>query len=253
MLYGLVSLRWHRPSLQKETETMQNNEVEKVLDHIDPEKVKDYETYFNSLKPKNKKEQFRRGVFALASVHTTWELNVALYSELHDLKWLKNAELLRQRIIDSRAGLVNNRTKSYMLFAAAFWQFADMFDRKEGESWYGFRDRIEDTVHGLGPAKAAFYLELNHFHENRVACFDTHMFQLYGIKAKDVGKVKTKDMARMEVHWDMTCEKYNLNPVTARWLYWDSKQGKDDSRYWSYVLEKKPKLKREKQMELKVA
>ena len=73
------------------------------------------------------------------------------------------------------------------------------------------------------------------------------MLQAYGIAPKDVGAVRAPEMARMEMHWDLTCESMGLNPVTARWIMWDQKQGKDDSRYWSYVLEGEPKSKGEVQ------
>ena len=82
---------------------------------------------------------------------------------------------------------------------------------------------------------------------------DTHMFQAYGIAPKDVGKVKSADRIRMETHWDMTCERNKINPVTARWILWDQKQGKTDSRYWSHVLERKPSLGTATQMKMKIA
>jgi hypothetical protein len=218
------------------------NKVTKLIDELDKSRVEPYEVYFEKLRPKNLKDKFRRGLFALASVHTTWALNCVLYEQLWDLKWKNDLDLLRERIIDSRAGLVNNRVKSIAAYAANFWQFPGSFDRANGESWYKYRDRIQNMTLGLGPAKSAFFLELNHFHDNRVPCMDTHMFQAYGVAPKDVGTVKPADRARMEAHWDMTCEKKDINPVTARWIMWDQKQGKTDSRYWAHVLEGRPKI-----------
>jgi hypothetical protein len=219
-------------------------EVAKTLGTLSSKTLKEYETYFEKIKPKTSRERFRRGVFALSSVHTTWRLNVALYDALWDLTWAKDPELLRARIIESRAGLVNNRVKAFSMYAAMFNQYPKLFERQDGETWYGFRDRIMDTVHGLGPAKSAFYSELVYFEANRVPCMDTHMLQLYGVKPKDVGTVKNTDRTRMEAHFDLTCDRLGINPVTARWVIWDKKQGKKDSRYWSHVLEGRPKVKR---------
>ena len=93
---------------------------------------------------------------------------------------------------------------------------------------------------GIGLAKAAFFVELTCFHKAKLACFDTHMVQLYGFTAAEYGKgkVRDKDVRRMETHWANACAKNHVSPVTARWVLWDEKQGKTDSRYWSYVLEK---------------
>jgi len=220
---------------------MSYQKAKETLEKLDTKRVDKYEEYFDSLRPKNKRDKFRRGVFALASVHTTWELNCDLYAALWDLKWTKDIDMLRARILESRAGLVNNRVKAFSAYAAAFWQFDGIFDKKDGENWYQYRDRLKYMVHGLGPAKSAFYAELTYFHDNRVPCMDTHMLQAYGIKPKDVGSVPAPEMARMEMHWDMICSAEGINPVTARWIMWDQKQGKEDSRYWSRVLEGKPK------------
>jgi hypothetical protein len=223
-------------------------EVTKTLEALDSKTLKRYERYFKQIKPTTKREKFRRGLFSIASVHTTWQLNVALYDALWDLKWVHDPELLRARILESRAGLVNGRVKACMQYAAIFHQFPGLLERQAGESWFGFRDRIMDQVHGLGPAKSAFYAELLYLEENRVPCMDTHMFQLYGIATDKVGEVKAPDRVRMETHFDMTCTGLGIKPVTARWVIWDKKQGKTDPRYWSHVLEGRPKIRRQVQV-----
>lgn len=226
-------------------------EVTKTLATINRSTLKKYEKYFDGIRPRTQRERFRRGVFAISSVHTTWQLNVALYEALWDLKWIKDQELLRARILESRAGLVNGRVKAFSMYSALFWQYPQMFDRKETEPWHTYRDRVSDSVTGLGPAKSAFYGELVYFHDSRVPCMDTHMLQLYGVKPADVGSVKPADRIRMETHFDITCEHLEINPVTARWRLWDVKQGnRPDSRYWSYVLEGRPKKSKPVQMSL---
>jgi hypothetical protein len=196
-----------------------------------------YESYFNSIRPKTERDGFRRGLFALASVHTTWELNCDLFAQLWDLEWLGDMDALRKRIVDSRAGLVNGRVKAFSQYAAIFWQFPGILTKKRDESWYEFADRIEAQFYGLGPAKSAFLVELLYFHDNRNVCVDTHMLQLYGIPASEVGNVRGADLVRIETHWDCTCKTMNVNPVTARWILWDEKQSQTSPRYWSKVLE----------------
>lgn len=227
-------------------------EATKVLDSLDTSRVTDYEQYFDALVPRTDEDRFRRGLFALASVHTTWELNCALYAHLWDLSWINDMESLKQKILASRAGLVNNRVKQIAAFTAMFWQFPATFTKQTNEDWYSFRNRVQNLVPGLGPAKSAFYSELNYFQLNRVPCMDTHMFQAYGVPVSDVGKVKPAERARMEMHWDMSCAARKINPVTARWIMWDMKQGKPNSTYWTYVLEKRPEIPGGAQMEMEL-
>jgi thermostable 8-oxoguanine DNA glycosylase len=223
--------------------------AEKLIERVPLKEAVVYERYFDSIRPKTPEDIFRRGLFAFASVHTTWESNIKLYARLWDLGWMHDSSKLRERIIESKAGLVNGRTKAIMKFTALYWQFPDIVARKPNETWYAYRDRLESMILGLGPAKSAFFIELMHFHDSRISCFDTHMLQTYGVKPPDVGSVKPAELARLEMHWDLTCAKYGLNPVTARWWLWDEKQGKKDSRYWSYVLEGEPIIN-DPQMEL---
>jgi hypothetical protein len=42
---------------------------------------------------------------------------------------------------------------------------------------------------------------------------------------------------KMERHWSVNCGKNKVPSYIARSLYWDRVQDKEDSRYWSYVLE----------------
>lgn len=216
-------------------------QVKQALKKLDTTKVPTYEAYFETLRPKTPEDKFRRGLFALASVHTSWESNINLYSKLWDLAWKHDPVLLRERIIESRAGLVNGRVKAIMAYTSLYETYPGLFERN-GDDWYKFRDRIQDHVLGLGPAKSAFFIELTYFHDSRICCADTHFLQMYGIEPKDVGNVKNEDRARMEMHFDLTCQRAKINPVTARWLLWDQKAGQPDSRFWSYVLEGEPRI-----------
>ena len=213
--------------------------AETFIEQISPDRVAAYESYFRTLAPRTVEDVFKRWMFAYASVHTTWEANCKLYQELQDLSWVGNRHALLQRIERSHAGLHNNRTQFIMQFSNFYWKHPLWFNRVPGEDWFDYRDRIMERAPGIGPAKAAFLLELVYFHRSQVACFDTHMVQLYGTstKAYAQGRVRDAELNAMERAWTAACQARGLSPCTARWIYWDTKQGKQSSTYWSYVLE----------------
>jgi hypothetical protein len=204
-------------------------------------KADKYESYFKTIAPKSVEDVFKRWLFAYASVHTTWERNCILYDNLKDLEWLDNYHLLKRRIEDSRAGLHNNRANFIMQFSNFYWKHPFWFNKNPNETWFQYRDRIMAKAPGIGNAKAAFLLELVYFHKSRIACFDTHMIQLYGYEASQYGQGKVPDSAikSMEQHWSETCIEQAVSPVTARWLYWDQKQNQSSPTYWTHVLEEK--------------
>jgi endonuclease III len=147
---------------------------------------------------------------------------------------MDNIHLLRQKIIDSRAGLHNNRAENIMRFSEFFWRHPFWFNQAPGETWPAYRNRIMERAPGIGRAKAAFLLELVYLHKSEIACFDTHMLQLYGF---DQNRVKDSQFDHVEQHWSKVCLAHKVSPCTARWIFWDIKQKKLDSRYWTYVLE----------------
>lgn len=203
---------------------------------IDPEKVRQsYHPYFETIKPVDEKDVFRRGLFALASVHTTWERNVSLYQHLKDLDWLEDPELLRKHLVESRAGLTNNRQRFFWSFKEVFWKTPSDFLKRSAESWSTFRDRVREKVLGLGHAKSSFFVELCGLHEAEVACADTHFLQMYGLRGNQSHPDSVMD--RVESHWVSSCRARGLSPVAARWHLWDVKQGFTSPRYWSFCLE----------------
>lgn len=215
---------------------MNTTKISPMIDGICMERVARYNGYFDTLRPKTPEEKFRRGLFALASVHTTWKSNVNLYAYLHDLKWVGHPRRLKARIADSRAGLVNNRTKFLTQFASTFWKDPSFYERKQGESWVDCRNRIEKATPGLGHAKSSFFLELLYFQDAEVVCGDTHQLQWYGLKS-GTKQVNRKIMDDIENHWIQECKMAGVPPVTARWVVWDQKMGKPDPTYWSWCLE----------------
>lgn len=214
---------------------MDTTAATRALDSIDVRGLSKYHEYFDSIRPSDDVETFRRGLFAFASVHTTWRKNVDLYSALWDLEWVQSKTELKARIEESKAGLSNNRTNFIWEFSEKYWKDPKFYLRLDGEPWPCYRDRIEKETKGLGHAKTSFFLELTHFQDARVVCGDTHQLQLYGLKGN--ASPGRKIMDYIERHWVEECIRKNISPVTARWYLWDRKQRKNDSRYWSYVLE----------------
>jgi thermostable 8-oxoguanine DNA glycosylase len=216
--------------------------AEAFVASLSPERVAAYETYFQSLKPMDEHDVFRRALFAFASVHTTWKSNCALYTQLYDLAWMKDKQLLLFRLTESGAGLHNNRMKFLWDFAQRYWAHPGWYRKQPYEDWFGFRDRLNKNVKGLGLAKAAFFQELTYFEANEAACMDVHLIKLFGLPAKTYGVSGASEpfVKYCEQAWASMCLNVHVSPTTARWCYWDTKQNKPDSRYWSYVLEGPP-------------
>jgi hypothetical protein len=197
-----------------------------------------YESYFDFLRPRSPQEVFQRGLFAYASVHTSWAMNCKLYLALRDFdRWLYHDGVLRQILVDTRAGLHNNRTAFFGRFGRLFWSNPAFFQPDRGERWGCFRNRLMGSMEGLGPAKAAFFAELIYFDETEVVCVDTHMLQLYSVKPSNVGDATLETYDDVERHWRNICLDCGVRPVTARWVAWDIRQKQPDSRFWSRVIE----------------
>lgn len=196
-----------------------------------------------SIIPLSTADEFRRWVFAFASVHTTWQSNIRLYRELEDLSWLGSEDRLRLRVEAAKAGLVNSRTRYITAFASDFWTSPGDFRKRETETWSGFRDRMCARITGLGVAKSGFALELLNPLEAEVLCADTHILQLYGRSPQSIREksLRSRLVKGIEKHWLRLCREHGIPPALARWLYWDMRQKKPDPRYWTRVLEP-PKL-----------
>jgi thermostable 8-oxoguanine DNA glycosylase len=209
-------------------------DVEKFFESLDLKTRDEYIDYWERVKPKNSSGVFQRWLFAFMSVHTSWKTNVTGYNAIKDWwRWVNKEDDLKERIQKSGAGMHNNRTKYITEFAKDFWENIDSFEKASDESWTDYRNRLQKRILGLGPAKTSFSLELCFPNEAYVACMDTHLFQVYGLdQAKDLRKYE-----EIESHWLDMSRMWNIPPYIARCIYWDKKQNKTDSRYWSYVLE----------------
>lgn len=208
--------------------------IEKFFSELDYSKVPEYNTYWKGITPSNDSQLFQRWLFAFMSVHTSWKANIIGYEAIKDWwLWMNKWEDLYKLIDDSRVGMQNNRVKYISEFSHSFWKDPSSYKKDETESWGSYRDRLKNKTLGLGPAKTSFAVEMCYPVEAKLTCLDTHMFQAYGLD-------QTKDLRQyscIEQHWVDMCSMWNVPAYIARCLYWDTKQGHKDSRYWSHVFE----------------
>lgn len=209
-------------------------EVEMFFANISSDTIVRYKAYWKQVAPKNVSETFQRWLFAFMSVHTSWKANIAGYNAIKNWwEWLGNTDKLCEKITNSRVGMQNNRTRYIANFANDFWGNGARYEKASTESWTVYRDRLAGGILGLGPAKTSFSLEMCFPNEAYVTCLDTHLFQVYGLdQARDL-----RLYGQLEAHWLDMSRMWNVPPYIARCIYWDQKQNKEDSRYWSYVFE----------------
>ncbi len=196
-----------------------------------------YAHYWDDLTARTDAQLFRRFLFAYMSVHTTWESNVNGYAAIEGFEeWLGSHQGLRTKLVRSGVGLHNNRAKWIDQFAGAFWQSPGRFRRGNRESWPSYRDRLEKSIVGLGPAKVSFALELAYPLEAEVVCLDVHMLRAYGKRDQSL---KVGEYERYEHDWVSRARAAGLPSYIVKQVHWDRLQGKPDSRYWSHVLEER--------------
>lgn len=226
-------------AVEKKPVVMNTTKADEFFKNFPRDKVVTYKEYWESIRPQNNDDIFRRYLFSYMSVHTTWKSNVAGYVAVKDFhEWFDNKELLLKKIKDSGVGLHNNRTKYIWDFKDKFWSNPKEFYLTTKKYHVKKRDSIVNKIKGLGSAKVSFSLEQSHPSDCRVFCGDTHMLELYGMKTLNY---QTKHgfslYKKMERHWSVMCGKLGVPCYIARCIYWDAKQNKEDSRYWSYIYE----------------
>ena len=214
--------------------------LQNLLENLEKNKITEYTNYWDNLTPKTNDDYYDRWVFSFLSVHTTWSANVNSYLLLKNNKeaWFHDKQELDRLLREGGCGLYKRRCEGLWLFKYLFWEDPESWRRRLGETWQECRKRLEKRCNGLGYAKTAFALEMCYPTICEVACLDTHMLQLFGHKPADHGKMNsgTKYIA-LENTWIEYCQKYNVPSYIARCLYWDTKQKRDNSKYWSYVFE----------------
>jgi hypothetical protein len=211
-----------------------------AINAINFEKIKAYKDYWESIAPKNKGEYFWRWIFSFLSVHTTWSANVRAFTLLKSNEdWIKDDTLLSQKIKESGVGLHIRRTAGIAAFTKAFWANPEEWEKKDTETWIQCRNRLAQKCVGLGYAKTAFALEMCYPTLTEAVCLDTHMLQLYGYNTSSEKRkgAQYNNYQLMEEHWTAQCKLRDIPAYIGRTLFWDAKQQKEDSKYWSYVLE----------------
>lgn len=209
-------------------------DVDAFFETITPEEVQRYRYQWRVLTPEDYSETFERWLFAFCSVHTSWAANVRGFEAIRGwVGWYGNGTELKKRLIDSRIGLHENRTKFILKFCDDYWKAPAAFYRQGNEAWTTYRNKLVQKILGLGMAKVSFALELIYPCAAEVVCLDTHMFQFYGL---DQTKHR-RHYAALEQHWVSHSLSRNAPSAVTRAIYWDRKQKKTDSSYWTYVFQ----------------
>ena len=209
--------------------------LDRFFDSMKDSDIERYTDYWKSVEPTNKEDIFRRYLFAFMSVHTSWQNNCKGYNAIKRYeKWKGNKARLLQKIERTRVGLQNNRANFISSFSSAYWDKPSRFiSPSANQGWSEWRDKLCKKITGLGEAKTSFAIEMIYPTDAKVVCLDTHLFQLYGLN-----QTKHRKLYRaIEIDWLTRCKEREVPSYIARCLYWDKKQKRKNSRYWSKVLE----------------
>lgn len=217
----------------------QLKKIDKFFNSLNANVVEKETEYWQDLTIQNDAENFARWVFAIMSVHTTWESNVHGYNiAMKDLSWTISKTALKQMVVDARVGMFHRREKGLWQLAQKFRSNPKQFYKKNNETWQECRNRLVGTIYGLGNAKTTYALALAHPTEAELCCLDVHLLRFMG---HDLSKGHTstlKAYETMEDEWLVRCEEHQIASNVAREIYWNKVQGRRNSRYWSYCLER---------------
>lgn len=209
--------------------------VEEFFRTLNSKEITTYKEYWGRLVPENDVERFKRYIFSFLSVHSTWENNVKSYNLLKNwTEWFNRPEILKEKLIESKVGLFNNRTKFIQEFSEKYWNNPDTFKKSDDENWASYRNRLEKLILGLGFAKTSFAIELLYPNRAEVACTDVHIYRMYGLSQKR----DMKQGSEIEKHFVQMSKLWNCPPAIARGVLWDRLQNKPSPAYWAYVFEK---------------
>lgn len=209
------------------------DKVERFFNSIASSEVATYKTYWQSFAPNNDSERFQKWLFAILSVHSTYESNVRGYKALKDwTTWFNKWDVLTQKLVDAKIGLHNNRTRYIKDFALDYWSNPSNFQKSKNETWKECRDRLVKRITGLGFAKVSFAFEMIAPLEVELACIDTHIYQAYGLD-----QTRNSSLGKdLETHWVQMSKLWNCPPAISRAIYWDRIQGEASSAYWMSVF-----------------
>lgn len=206
-----------------------------LFSQLTPAIVDTYTQYIQTITPVTDDDILRRWLFAFSSVHTTWENNVRSYQAIKDLSWEGDRQALLAKLTSSGAGLHNGRTNSIWAFTTRFRENPSQF-RVPSTRYRERRDRLANTIHGLGLAKTSFAFELIS-PTTPILCLDRHVLMWLTGSHDLNGKMNATGYRRLERRFLRACKAEGYNPVAVRHAMWDIYQEKQDMRYWSYVFE----------------
>jgi ATP-dependent Clp protease ATP-binding subunit ClpA len=107
-----IRLSMSEAVVEKKPVVMSTSKADEFFKNFPKDKVVAYKDYWETVRPKNNDDIFRRYLFSFMSVHTTWKSNVNGYNAIKNFSdWMDNKEALREKIKNSGCGLYNNRTK----------------------------------------------------------------------------------------------------------------------------------------------
>ncbi len=225
--------------------------IEQTQPQVDPRKnvdrffanlkfgaVHSEQEYWTNLIPQDDAEMFARWVFAIMSVHTTWESNVRGYEiAMSDLSWTLSKDKLKQMIVKAKVGLYERRERGLWDLVTKFRENPDQFKKQDDETWQECRNRLIGTIYGLGNAKTTYAIALSNPTDSQLCCLDVHLLRFMGHDLSNGHASSLKVYEEMENEWLARCNKYGISPNVAREMYWNKVQGRRNSRYWSYCLE----------------
>lgn len=209
--------------------------ADKVIRKTPRTTVKEYLGYWVGLVPRTHEEYYRFWLFSYMSVRQRWEDNVRGFETLKALPRPFTAEQAKQALETKRLGIFNNRSKWISSFSQLYWKDPEAWYPQAGEPMRNCRSRLSHKVKGLGRAKVSFVLEMLCPAASEVVCLDSHMLKLYG--HSPTAHVTDTVYFHMEDHWLGLCKHLRKPSPMVRHIYWDRLRQKENTRYWSYVLE----------------
>ena len=214
-------------------------QVDKFFNNMSVSLVDKETEYWNELAIRDHAEYFERWIFAIMSVHTTWESNVRGYNDaVKDLSWTISKDRLEKMVTDARVGINFRRNKGLWQLVQKFRSNPKQFYKKKGETWQECRNRLVGSIYGLGLAKTTYAIALGFPTEAQLCCLDVHLLRFMGHNVKKGHASSQKVYEDMENEWLERCERYDVAPNVAREIYWNKVQNRRNSRYWSYCLER---------------
>ncbi len=212
--------------------------LDRFFDKLTLKIVKTETDYWDNLKIDSHAECFKRWVFAIMSVHTTWESNVRGYEyATRDMSWTLDKDVLAKMVTDARVGINKRRNIGLWQLVEKFREDPNQFYKQDDETWQECRNRLIGSIYGLGNAKTTYAIALSNPTEAQLCCLDVHLLRFMGHDLSNGHASNLKVYQAMENEWLARCNKCGVAPNVAREIYWNKVQGRRNSRYWSYCLE----------------